>query len=287
MSKALMPMVGARSAAHIKFLNDDGRAVIRTSEGDMAIVDAAGRNIVTPRGSFGIARTLVQTALPIGLPGPGSIGVNGALTLTAALQTTYSGGAYFYFPAGAVYAGSVAGFYYTVMSTTQAGTVYDNRLDGSGVPSVPSVPTPVVSGSIGAYVGTTSETTALTFVIPGGLLGPNGRLRHSYMATVPANTNNKTINVKWGASTIEQETVATAAVKMFSNVTDTINRGREDRQVNMTVNGYNIAYAASAANPSQQSVNTAVDVTATITLQTAVATDFMLLDGLSAEALPM
>ena len=102
----------------------------------------------------GAPRVLLQSAISFILAGGtagGSsnqftMGNNGALSTLPVLPTTYSGGAFIYMPANAIFAGSAAGWYWFVASATTAGTVYNNAYTG-GDPkaAVPATPTPFVS----------------------------------------------------------------------------------------------------------------------------------------------
>src|ERR1700693_852831 len=95
---------------------------------------------------------VIQNAIPMILPSSGTIGNNGALSALTALPTIYAN-AYLYFPAGAIVAGSLAGLYYCIMSSTTAGTIYNNTYDTTlGVmPTIPANPVPFVTPGPGAY----------------------------------------------------------------------------------------------------------------------------------------
>ena len=141
---------------------------------------------------------IFSSGIPSGIPSSGTIGNNGALTLTTALDSVYgpsgvSPGVWLYFPAGAVYAGSLVGSYWTVMTSNTAGTIYNNTLTvGSGLQSPPVTPTPIVATGPGAYTQliTVSNTFDLiSFTLPGNSLGKNGQLR---LYSVYVNNNSAT-----------------------------------------------------------------------------------------------
>src|SRR5687767_4986995 len=48
-----------------------------------------------------------------------------------------------------------------------------------------------------AHTGTTDETVVATVVIPGGLMGTNGRLRVTSLWTWPNSANSKTVRVRF------------------------------------------------------------------------------------------
>jgi hypothetical protein len=124
------------------------------------------------------------------------MGANGAVTFTVALGKTYSAansvGIWFYFPAGAVFSGSSAGIYWTVMTSTTAGTVYNNTYT-SGVNTPPASPTPVVDAGPGAFTAPSTEITLISLTIPGGIMGPRGTLRKSFRVSCTSSANNKTV----------------------------------------------------------------------------------------------
>ena len=137
-----------------------------------------------------LTTTVLQSAVPVGIPSSGSVGANGALTLTTAFLETYSDGVWLFFPANAVYAGSQAGSYWVVMTTTSAGTIYNNKLVLPGSDHPPATPTPIVAAGPGAYTQSTGlNITQRSVTVPGGTLGANGvlsyrsALRHNSSAT--------------------------------------------------------------------------------------------------------
>ena len=71
---------------------------------------------------------------------------------------------YQYFPAGAVYAGSLAGMYYVEMINSTSGTVYDD-ICTTGIPTPPANPTPIVSASIGAFTQSTAAINLASFTL--------------------------------------------------------------------------------------------------------------------------
>lgn len=134
--------------------------------------DSAGRLLVD-------SGVLAQTAIPVILQSSGTIGNNGALSAITALPTTYAS-CYLYFPVDKIAAGVAAGLYYCVMSSTTAGTIYNNKYDPTLglMPTIPASPTAFVTTGPGAYVQTTgADITLLGCKIPGGAMGNNGSLR--------------------------------------------------------------------------------------------------------------
>lgn len=120
--------------------------------------------------------TPASGAVPFCIPPNGNIGANGALTLGVGMNNTMLD-MWMYFPAGAVKANAIAGYYYVHMTSPTTGTVYDVIL-GDAVPHVPSTFTPVVSPSVGDYTQTTGVFLPVNIGVVGARsLGNAGTLR--------------------------------------------------------------------------------------------------------------
>jgi|HubBroStandDraft_2_1064218.scaffolds.fasta_scaffold180231_1 hypothetical protein len=227
---------------------------------------------------------LFQTNVPMLIAATGSIGNNGALTLTTALPTGFMNGpTYQWFPAGAIVSASLAGWYYTLMSSTTVGVIYNNTYT-SGLPVIPSAAAlvPFVTTGPGAYTGSTSAEIALSFPLPGNMMGPNGVLEIGFVAGFNPSTNNKTVTVKAGASTIFSLVEATTGVKSYQGLVQWGNQGQTGAQV-YGVNGQ-------PGTSTSAQVYTAIDTTSlqtiTVNLTAAVATDWISIDSFSAIVTP-
>jgi hypothetical protein len=129
------------------------------------------------------------------LPSSGTMANNGAVTLTTALPYTYSA-CWMYFPANAIQAGSTAAWYYTVMSSTTVGTVFQQNVSGTfatstGSSLAPTSPTAWVSTGPGAFTQTTGEIPAITWALPSNLLTPTAEFCISYRLNCPSNANGR------------------------------------------------------------------------------------------------
>src|ERR1700745_2516796 len=104
----------------------------------------------------------------------GNVAANGGDTLCTARPVAYPN-AYKWYPAGAVFAGSVAGWYFIQMTSTTAATIFNNVYT-SGQPTIPpqNALVPVVAAGPGAYTATTGATTGPTFALNTGMLGVQG-----------------------------------------------------------------------------------------------------------------
>lgn len=122
---------------------------------------------------------------PFVMQGGGTVGASFALTLTTPLPITFTGGCYMYFLTNGIRTvgtgGNTAGWYWVVMSSTTAGTVYNYQYTG-GQPVVPTSP-PVFTGTnAGAYVQQVgSSIVGPYFSVPGGALGIVGGLEFEYL----------------------------------------------------------------------------------------------------------
>lgn len=223
---------------------------------------------------------LTQTGIKRGIPSSGSIGNNGALSGLTAMPVTYSGGIYLYFPANAIVAGSAAGFYWTVMSSTTAGTIYNNTWS-SGVPTAPASPTAFATTGPGAYTQSTSEITISSITLPGGMMGANGVLRTIPTYSMANTANNKTFRQKLGGTQTHGYVVPSYATLQMMLIIR--NCGVQNLQASVT-NLDGIGATTSAIV--QSTIDTSSDQTVLQTVQLATATDFVVLEGSTMEVLP-
>jgi len=217
--------------------------------------------------------------VPIALPSSGSMGANGALTLTTGLYTTYSGGIWLHFPAGAVYSGSAAGFYWTVMSNTTTGTVYNSTFTpGTSAFCSTGTTTAVVDAGPGAYTSSTSEIDMAYFTIPANTMGPNGWAELSNIHVNNNSGNNKTHQVRYSGtgSTIVYQVILTTGPEHQSNV---IIRNQNATNKNLVFGISNTPYTAGAGTPGRLTVNTTADTNLVVTGTKANAGDYIILDG--------
>lgn len=217
--------------------------------------------------------------VPIILPSSGSVGANGALSGITALPTTYSAGAWMHFPAGAVYSGSAAGFYWTVMSSTTAGTIYNSTFTpGTSTFCSTGTTTAVSDAGPGAYTASTSEIDMAYWTIPANSMGPNGWAELSEIRVNNNSGNNKTHQVRYSGtgSTIVYQVILTTGPEHQNNVIIR-NRGATNR--NMVFGISNTPYTAGAGTPGYMTVDTTANTNLVTTGTKAVATDNVILEG--------
>ena len=240
----------------------------------------AGQNVVQELTSC------VIVGAPFAIANTSSGGIaaaTGAVTLGTALTATYSGGIWLWFPSTA-FASSAAGWYWTVMSSSTAGVVYNITL-GSQIPYIPTAAAVAAAGTaVGTGSGYTGSTSAETVTIPlnPNLLGACGYARITAAFGFTNNSDNKTTAIALGGTTVYTATNAsiagiTAQVHMWNQAGQAIN-----------------VCSASAANPfasgalqydtiSWASPTGVTPPNLTVTLTLATATDSCVCNGLTAE----
>lgn len=219
--------------------------------------------------------TLAKLRVPMILPSSGTIGANGALTLTTALHISYTSGCYMYFPAGACFSGSAAGFYYVIMSSTTLGTVYNNMYT-TGIPNVISAPVAIVDAGPGAYTQTTGgQRTFLSITLPGGILGNYGGVEIDQIHSVSNSANVKTIFSRLMPATFYSNTPTTTATIRSKCGFDNI--GSQSAQIQRHTD-FGGGTGQSSSIIAQYAIDTSVDQTLTLVGQLANATDFIVLN---------
>lgn len=247
----------------------------------------APNNVVTTQQA-----QIAAVAVPFIYGDSGNVAANGADTLGTALPVAYPN-AYKWYPAGAVFAGSVAGWYFIQMSSTTAATVFNNVYT-SGQPTIPAVPTPIVAAGPGAYTATTGATTAVTFPVNGTMVGANGGvLNLTAMVAVNNSAGNKIPLLSIGGVTLLTSTLTTTTGNVYQQTLF-----MRAQPLASTVNAYTgpqaafgaVAGALGAQTPAYSATTgleraaLGVPPTLLVSLNVAVATDFIVLEGLFAEA---
>jgi hypothetical protein len=220
----------------------------------------------------GIVRTLAQSGIPFILPSSGNIASNGNLSSLTGLPAAM-GWSYLYFPAGAVYAGSAAGWYLCNMTGATFGTIYNNTYL-SGQPSLPASPTPIVAAGPGAYTQTTGiDIPGPQAVVEAGAMGPNGAIQWERVTYTPNNANNKVINTYLGATVMCGHTATTITA---TGAAGTI-KNRGDAAKNTSIS---TTYGdANAGSIKRTTVDTAQAQIVSHALQLAVATDYAIIES--------
>lgn len=175
----------------------------------------------SPRITFG-------SGIPFIVPSSGTVSNTVGNITTAAGLDYVPGPSYTFFPAGALYASSPSGWYYTNWTAATLAVVYADMYT-SGVPEIPVNPTPLTTVA-GAYTQTTGvDIFGPSYAIPGGFLGQNGFIEWNRVVNNPSNANNKVFNMFFGGVLFQGYT-QTANPKAAGQGTIK-NRGRSNAQI--------------------------------------------------------
>lgn len=229
---------------------------------------------------------VLRSTVPFAIAPTGTMGNNGAITLGTALAVTYTGGIYLYLPAGAIQTNSAAGWYFTVMSSTTVGTVYNNPYS-TGVVPIPSAAVanlgastqiPFVSTGPGAYTGVTTAQTGPNINLPGNSLGPNSSLWYTLISSNNNTAGNKIVTGVFGASTVCTNTQTTS--------TGAVQSGAIANQGGLKVQVFVSSLTTGTLANTHATNDTTTDLTVSATVNVAVATDVVVLESLIVELVP-
>lgn len=238
-------------------------------------------DVMLPCGNNAIVgrTTLGQSRIPMILPSSGLMGNNGALTLTTALDQTYTS-AYFYMPAGAIAVSSTAGFYYGTMSSTTAVTLFNNPYV-SGTSTIPASPTAFATTGAGAYVQTTATNlTAYSLSLAGGTLGIYDEVQSHGLISYNNSAGQKTLTLQYSSYAYGTAGVTTTTNYSFQG--GFANVGTVNKQYQTGTTALSLA-AGGAAVPSYGAINSASAQNLTALLKLAVATDYVILQSFTTE----
>ena len=281
--------LGTTTANAIRFAtNTIERARIFSSGGvsignstDPGATNLSVTGTITQANNSPTAYTIFQTGIPFVLCSSGSMGNNGALSGLTAMQETYAK-AYVYMPASAISAGSSAGWYYAVFSSTSAGTVYNNVYT-TGVPAVPASPTAFVTTGPGAFVQTTAQITGVNFTIPGNSFGINGGFSYYLTAALPVTAGVKLINPYYNTSGVHQGNNS-QNIYYLTEYGRVVNRGVTNKQLGSAIPSNSGQFAGI---PQGLSIDSTIDRACGMYMQIAtIATDYLVLDNFIVEINP-
>lgn len=174
---------------------------------------------------------LAQSAVPVGIAQSGTVAADGTITFANPMPNSYSSGLWLYFPATAM-ADGLAGFRWCVGSSTTAFLVKSPYLGAIGIPAVPEIVEAGVGSGV-AYTGATIEIALASVTLPGGSMGPNGRLVFSGLGSMAAGSaTSRSIRLRIASSDVVRfiSTAATANC-MGTNGRAITNRGVTNRQI--------------------------------------------------------
>lgn len=245
---------------------------------------AVSQSFPIPPGYTGQVQPYIisEAAIPFITASSGTMGNNGAVSALTALGLTYAS-AYIHLPASAISAGSSAGWYFCQMSSTTAGTVFNNTYT-SGPPTVPASPTPFVTTGPGAFIGETAEVNGVAITVPANSFGPNGALKITTFWSMTNNANVKTLRYRFsgGAGTV-YGSVALASTLIFRQLVVITNRGLTNSQFGGDGGGG--GWSTSTGAMVVSAVDTTASSSVVMTGQKATATDNLVLESYVIEAL--
>ena len=203
------------------------------------------------------------------------IGADGAFTSGVVLTDTYNTpGIWMYFPANCITGSNVAGFYWTIMSSTTLGTVYNNvYTPGTTDPRDYPVSPTAFSGTTGsAITAANADRTMFSSVIPGGTLGPNGQgISNTAISTTTGGA--PTLKLVYGGATIYTRTMSIGDGHAETRIR-MCNTGIETAQKTSNVaNSFGILASTAAT---KTAVDTREDQTAVLVLSVTTGTNHVL-----------
>lgn len=229
---------------------------------------------------------LAQSAVPVILVPNGTVAADGTITLGTALPTIYSGGAWVRLPAGAV-VGGLAGLYFAVFSSSTVGAIKSLFADPATqfIPYLPTVALVAAVGSAVAYTQTTGAAiTLMNMTVRGAQMGLTGSLRAEFAVAQSNNANGKTLTATFGGSNIFNAGMASTLSAL--GAIRVRNRGVYGSQVTTPLNTFGAPGVTAGNSPVYLTKDTSVDQGFTVNVQSAVATDYVVLEAFTAEVLP-
>lgn len=234
--------------------------------------------------SFGVIPQikLAQNAIPFVVASSGSMANNGAVSGLAALPATYSGGCYLYLPANAIVAGSAVGWYFAIMSSATAGTVYNNPYtSGQPILWTAATATAFATTGPGAFTGVSTSVTGPNWPVAANSMGPNGVLELAAVYGCAGSVNSKTVGISLGAAAIYSQATSTAANVAALALLTCQNQGATNKQVSNQTGA--VGFSATGQTYSSQDTTTSLTLAMT---GTKVAAENLIFDAFSATVTP-
>lgn len=221
----------------------------------------------------GLSTVLLQSAIPFVVSSSCTMANNGAVSVCAAMPYTI-GASYSYWPANAICTANTAGWYWTVWSSTTAGTIYNNTYPG-GQPEVVASPTAFVC-SAGSGTQTSAAVTAMSATVPANAMGVNGSIE----IINQMHLNNAASNHYWqpkfgGTALIAVTETSTSNAGLSATI---MNRGLTNSQ-STVVNGGGGGTFSTIDTTSAQTISINIQIS-------TVASDFIILDNYSLKISP-
>jgi hypothetical protein len=228
-----------------------------------------------------VPQILAQSAVPVGIAQNGTVATNGTITFATALPAAYAG-VWLYFPSTAM-ADGLAGFRWctSVAASTTNFQVTTAYLATIGIPAVPTGYSNGV-GSNSAYT-VSGEVTVASVTVPGGMMGPNGRIRIRRKGTA-----NITAGVKISITRFGGTQFFWAGMTNYSYYTHDVeifNIGMVNAQVGSPTN-VGTDWAINTQPYTRGAIDTSIAQTIAMGCQLVAATDYIISEAFSIEVLP-
>lgn len=224
---------------------------------------------------------VLPVAQPFLIAPTGTMGANGALVLGAALPRTIRQ-AWVYFPAGAVFAGSSVGWYYTEFANTTTGTVFANTYT-TGLPDFPSAGVAVSDPGPGAYAGVVGSVAGPSITIPGGMLSTGSRVRQAWSIEPNTTAGTKSMRSTVAGTVVTTLSVTSSGLRAW---VEYVLRDAAGLTMDFQNAGSSSTGLGTVALNNPTPYNPAVDVAFAPTLQSTLATDVVVLNYWTLEILP-
>jgi hypothetical protein len=283
--------LGTFPAGSLTFGTTSGVGITCTGVGTSFVAADVGRCIVVDAAGNYATITAYTSALIVTVTIVGTLGsltyANNAWQLVWPFANTYPCGIWLYFPAGAVYAGSLAGSYWCVPSSIVRATIYDNRYTSPGTLTAPASPTPIVAAGPGVFTQSTSEITVFGYPLKGNMFAPNSAIRFTLKQSASnySGAGSKQILIRASGTQLYLYAGAVSSNNV-ENIFISRNRGVVNSQLNSRSGGSVFGTVASSINGDYSSIDFGVDNTLTLGLLNASASDMYILESHILEMLP-
>ncbi len=275
--------LGTFPAGSLVFSATSGSGVTVTGTGTSFSSADVGRAIICDNGK---SATITAYSSPTSVTAT----ITGTLSTTSfannAWQLTYIVPArpgFLYFPGNAIFTGSAAGLYYTEITSTGVGTIYNNVYSG-GQPDRPTSLIPFVTTGPGAYTQTTgTDITVFSSTLPGGLLGKQGVMSTILLFEGNNSASNKLSRLKLASNNLYSLNQTSIIGKELFNVFR--NTGTEASN-EVGLSGAGSSFSQHSASASRYFIDTAIDQSIVFTVNLANANDFCYLEGITAQVQP-
>lgn len=229
-----------------------------------------------------LPQTLYQGGVPFvifagdgGSNGLSFSGTRGVFSLSAAVVTNFwnifGSGGYAYLPANAGGL-TTGGWYWCVMTSDTAGEIFAETYSGTGKAPFIATPTALPNLSAGRITQSTEEVAGPSFTLPGGSIGPNGRLSWSMRTAASNAASIKSFRIRYGSTAVYAAQPTTSpCMEIFGF---SCNLGTQARQFNARAGSVGISSAGATIGTTENTaVDLSVDQTVAFSIQLTANTD--------------